>query len=213
MTEADTSPESWLTISEAAELLGVHPSTLRRWTDDGDIPAMVTPGGHRRFAQEDLERFADQQRQHRLPGYEALWAEAAMTSTRDQISDHRSAGWMTSFDEGERRRGRQLGRRLMGLMLRFVSLPECGQELLEEVEQVGRAYAAEAKSAGMELQTALEVAMFFRDSLLETTLDLPDKVNVPARSGIILLRRLNPVMNTLQLAIVAAYQEEETPNG
>ncbi|MGA9531991.1 MAG: hypothetical protein WBR18_04685, partial [Anaerolineales bacterium] len=166
------------------------------------------PGGHRRFSRADLERFAKQQRQSRLAGYEALWAEAAMTSTRDQISEHRASNWMTSFDEGERQRGRALGRRLMGLMLRFISLSEGGEELLEEVEQVGRAYAAEAKSAGLELQTALEVAMFFRDSLVETTLDLPDKVNVPASSGIHLLRRLNPVMNALQLSIVGAYKEE-----
>lgn len=208
MTESSSIPETWLSISEAAEMLGVHPATLRRWADAGDVPTMITPGGHRRFSQADLERFAEQQRQSRLPGYEALWAEAAMTTTRDQITEHRASSWMTSFDEGERRRGRKLGRRLMGLMLRFVSLPEGGEELLEEVEQVGRAYAAEAKSAGLELQTALEVAMFFRDSLVETTLDLPDKVNVPASSGIHLLRRLNPVMNALQLSIVGAYEDE-----
>lgn len=207
MTETTPIPETWLTISEAAELLGVHPSTLRRWADDGDVPTMITPGGHRRFSRADLERFAAQQRQSRRPGYEALWAEAAMTNTRDQITEHHAAEWMTSFDEGERRRGRALGRRLMGLMLRFVSLPEGGDELLEEVEQVGRAYAVEAKSAGLELHTALKVAMLFRDSLVETTLDLPEKVNVPADSGIHLLRRLNPVMNALQLSIVQAYEE------
>ena len=39
----------WLTLSEAAEQLGVHPTTLRRWADNGDIPVSVTPGGHRRF--------------------------------------------------------------------------------------------------------------------------------------------------------------------
>jgi excisionase family DNA binding protein len=207
VSESTPMPETWLTISEAADLLGVHPSTLRRWADDGDVPTMITPGGHRRFARADLERFADQQRQSRSPGYEALWAEAAMMDTRDQITEHRASTWMTSFNEGERRRGRALGRRLMALMLRFVSLPEGGDDLLQEVEQIGRAYAAEAKSAGLELQTALEVAMLFRDSLVETTLDMPEKANVPASSGIHLLRRLNPVMNALQLSIVGAYEE------
>ena len=34
-----------LTLSDAAALLGVHPATLRRWADQGDVLVMVTPGG------------------------------------------------------------------------------------------------------------------------------------------------------------------------
>jgi len=45
-----------LSLKEAAHLLNVHPSTLRRWADQGDILAVVTPGGHRRFSQQEIER-------------------------------------------------------------------------------------------------------------------------------------------------------------
>ena len=44
-----------LTVSKAAEILGVHPDTLRRWSDDGKVPAWTTPSGHRRYRRSDLD--------------------------------------------------------------------------------------------------------------------------------------------------------------
>jgi len=38
-----------LTSSETASLLAVHPSTVKRWCNDGDLQSRVTPGGHRRI--------------------------------------------------------------------------------------------------------------------------------------------------------------------
>jgi len=46
--------EPLLTIGEASRLLGVSPITLRRWSDDGRIPVIVLPSGHRRFIAEDI---------------------------------------------------------------------------------------------------------------------------------------------------------------
>lgn len=207
--DKNSSQEEWLTTSEAAEHLGVHPSTLRRWADDGDLPVMLTPGGHRRFALSDLRAFSNRRRGG-LHGtsIETVWAHEALTHTRDQITQQPERGWMASFDESERERSRKLGRRLLGLMLRYVSMEEGGHELLAEVSQVGRAYARAAQEAGLPLQGALEIAMFFRDGLLETTLDLPGKVHLPPQANLKLLRRLNPVMNELQLAIVDAYESD-----
>jgi excisionase family DNA binding protein len=44
----------WLTLGEAARLLGVDATTLRGWADAGKIRVFRTPGGHRRFAASDL---------------------------------------------------------------------------------------------------------------------------------------------------------------
>ena len=43
-------------MQEAADLLEVSPSTLRRWGDAGRIACHRTPGGQRHFCREDLER-------------------------------------------------------------------------------------------------------------------------------------------------------------
>lgn len=47
----------WLTLGQAARFLGVAQSTIRKWSDQGRVPAFYTPGGHRRYRREDLERF------------------------------------------------------------------------------------------------------------------------------------------------------------
>ena len=43
-------------ISVAAELAGVHPQTLRIYERKGLVEPYRTPGGTRRYSQEDLER-------------------------------------------------------------------------------------------------------------------------------------------------------------
>ena len=48
MTHSDPKSEV-ITLPEAARLLGVGPTTLKRWSDQGRIPHTRTPGGHRRF--------------------------------------------------------------------------------------------------------------------------------------------------------------------
>jgi excisionase family DNA binding protein len=47
----------WLTLGQAARYLGVAQSTIRKWSDQGRLPAFYTPGGHRRYRQGDLDAF------------------------------------------------------------------------------------------------------------------------------------------------------------
>jgi len=44
----------WLRVRQAAELLGVSASTLRRWADSEKVASRRTPGGQRRFSRDDL---------------------------------------------------------------------------------------------------------------------------------------------------------------
>ena len=48
--------EKLLTISEAAEILGVTMQTLRKWDKDGKLTPTHTLGGHRRYKQTDVDR-------------------------------------------------------------------------------------------------------------------------------------------------------------
>jgi excisionase family DNA binding protein len=56
---APTSEPDWLTLGQAAKFLGVAQSTIRKWSDQGRVPAFYTPGGHRRYRRRDLESFLD----------------------------------------------------------------------------------------------------------------------------------------------------------
>jgi diguanylate cyclase (GGDEF)-like protein/excisionase family DNA binding protein len=53
-TEA-SSPD-WLRVQQAAHLLGVSATTMRRWAEAGRVPCRRTPSGQRRFLVDDLER-------------------------------------------------------------------------------------------------------------------------------------------------------------
>jgi diguanylate cyclase (GGDEF)-like protein/excisionase family DNA binding protein len=46
----------WVRVQQAADLLGVSPSTVRRWAADGRIACQRTPSGQRRFLADDLEQ-------------------------------------------------------------------------------------------------------------------------------------------------------------
>ncbi len=54
----DTKHKPYLTPTEVAEWMMVSPITVRGWAQRGLLRAEITPGGHRRFRWEDVERFA-----------------------------------------------------------------------------------------------------------------------------------------------------------
>jgi excisionase family DNA binding protein len=44
-----------LTVSDVADLLQVHPDTVRRWAAAGALASWRTPGGQRRFRRADVD--------------------------------------------------------------------------------------------------------------------------------------------------------------
>jgi excisionase family DNA binding protein len=54
---APASEPDWLTLGQAAKYLGVAQSTIRKWSNQGRVPAFYTPGGHRRYRRADLDNF------------------------------------------------------------------------------------------------------------------------------------------------------------
>jgi DNA-binding transcriptional MerR regulator len=57
MTNPNNSEQRLVRASEAAAKLGVHPRTLRRWSDRGIIPQPIRqgPGGYRYYLVRDVE--------------------------------------------------------------------------------------------------------------------------------------------------------------
>ena len=52
--------KNYLTPNQVAEMLMVSPSAIRSWTEKGELKAMVTAGGHRRFKLDDIKAFANE---------------------------------------------------------------------------------------------------------------------------------------------------------
>jgi excisionase family DNA binding protein len=50
--------EKMLTVGEVAELIHIHPNTLRRWCEQGKIASYrITSRGDRRFKKSDIDLF------------------------------------------------------------------------------------------------------------------------------------------------------------
>ncbi len=58
-TPVPTNEPDWLTLGQAAKYLGMAQSTIRKWSDNGRLPAFYTPGGHRRYRRGDLDQFLE----------------------------------------------------------------------------------------------------------------------------------------------------------
>ncbi|MDQ7029443.1 MAG: helix-turn-helix domain-containing protein [Ardenticatenia bacterium] len=152
--------KEWLTLREASELLGIHPSTLRRWSDDGKIPFVRTPGGHRRFHRQVLEEYM-QGRQ--LPG--EPWS-ATFHGVEEPT-------WAEAFDEVQRARVRELGQRLLGLLLQYITGQQGDRRYLEEGRDVGRAYGETIGQTRLSLLEVVEVFLFFRSQIMDMAFQTP----------------------------------------
>jgi excisionase family DNA binding protein len=58
-TPVPANEPDWLTLGQAAKYLGMAQSTIRKWSDQGRLPAFYTPGGHRRYRRSDLDEFLE----------------------------------------------------------------------------------------------------------------------------------------------------------
>jgi excisionase family DNA binding protein len=202
--DVETTPKTWLTLAQAAQQLDIHPTTLRRWADNGDVPVIRTPGGHRRFAATDISQLAERENGCSPDELSQQWAEQALTHTRQEIRSHDEA-WLITQNNDLRQRHRHLGQELMSLTLQYIATPSQNEQLLSQASRVGRAYGQIAQESGLCLTDALKAALFFRDTLLEAAYNLPENVHVQPEANLRLMQRINHLLNTVHLAIAACY--------
>ena len=58
---------AFLTPREVAEIFGVRTTTVARWSREGLLPAQLTPGGHRRYRRQDVQRLLEHHEQNMSP--------------------------------------------------------------------------------------------------------------------------------------------------
>lgn len=199
--------EEWLPLGKAADLLGVHSMTLRRWSDSGRFPSYRTAGGHRRFAAGDIQAYIARQKSALDSELTADWASNALVQTRQQISHHKGHRWLQAIEaEDMQDEYRQLGHRLMGLLLQHVAAEEPDDSFVEEANRIGRRYGSFGRQAGLSLTSILEATLFFRDVLIESTLEVRPSGYVETGASLRILRRVNEIINAVQLAVTAFYE-------
>ena len=200
-------PGEWLSLRDAAKQLGVHPNTLQRWADKGEIPVQLTPEGRRQFAVFDLNAFTAQHHHRRQASSrtEQAGAECVPVHTCNRLWVQQHALQLPIVDPEACERSQLLGRRLLGVILHYVSTGTEADGLIGEARAIGHGYAHDAIEIGWPLTTALEATMVFRDIMVEVAAQLLAVTNLPPTNNTRLLRQISAVLNAVQLAIADTY--------
>ncbi len=126
---ADRPQPERLALGAASRLLGVDPDTLRRWADEGRVPAFTTPGGHRRFERKALERLIAARRTGPEHGLASIGSNADRLSAayRRRYSEQHGIGLdpRSRVPAADRDSFRETGRQLVDALVRH--LDETGQ--------------------------------------------------------------------------------------
>ncbi len=171
--------QEWLSLRETAELLGVHPSTIRNWSNQGALPVHRTQGGHRRYRRDEIELWM----QERRGGVSASVADTlhhAMRHIHLKITEGQlqEEAWYQRLDEQARQQYRLSGRTLFQGLNIALSSPE--EDGVAEARALGYEYASRAHRYGLSLTEATRAFLFFRNALLEALMATYQNASVSA---------------------------------
>ena len=201
----DPEKERWLGLRQAAQLLGVHPSTLRAWADRGKFPVHRTPGGHRRFLRSDVEAWFAPSKS--TPAAEVqLLIQNALGRTRLELSEGRLSafGWYQRLGDEHRLAYRHESRRLLQLLTKVVTEKE--GDSAAEAEALAADYAKLTKDAGLELYEAVEAFLFFREFLMESIFSFSETSSVDFGPTWAATRRtISNITNRVLLNLIRSY--------
>ncbi len=207
----------WLSLGEAASILGVHPSTVRHWADEGSLPSQRTPGGHRRFRRSDLQQWArqkevSQQRSMSMSEVQLViqnaLGRARIEVSRGELSD---IAWYRELSEQQRRAQGALGRQLLDTMSRYLINDQDNAPIQQEIYALGVEYAQLSRRQGLSLTQTVRAFLFFRDLLIDSIIQLAETLglNTPLDWGE-RLRQINMLTDYLLLAIVETSEMSES---
>ena len=161
----------WLSLSEVAERIGVHPSTVRSWADQGHLPVHRTQGGHRRFRLADVEAW--QRSRKADPAPLDLMIQHALRRTRLELGEGKLEGqeWYAKLDSEARDQYRLSGRSLVLGMIGVLSDAECAEAHEAEARSLGFEYAARGRRYDLSHIEAVMAFLFFRNLLVDSMLN------------------------------------------
>jgi excisionase family DNA binding protein len=199
----------WVSLRQAAELLGVHPATVRNWADKGELPSRRTPGGHRRFRKSDLLQYAETQGELQPLEVQVI-IQNALGQTRLQVGDSKLTreAWYTAMSEHSREQLRQQGRRVLE-GLRDYMASGAPDDKLSTAIRLGKDYAVTLARDGLTLPQAVRGFFYFSDFVINSIITWSEIT--PPRSApewASLLRQVNTFINSMLLSIIEYYEED-----
>lgn len=202
----------WLNLSAVAKILGIHPSTVRNWSDQGVLPVHRTKGGHRRYLRNEIELWLYSQRADG-PADVNLVVQKALHNTRFQLSEGRlkAESWYMKLDDEARDQYRASGRSLLQGLIGY--LASNGDEADAEAHAVGYEYASRGRRYGLSVTDAAHAFLFFRSVLMEAMLDVYEAAAVrsPYAWGD-MFRKINSFTDRILMTLMETYEAYDKGN-
>lgn len=200
--------ETLISISEASHILGVSEVTLRQWTDEGKIKVFVTPGGHRRYARADLKKFMSAH--PRMLGIKDLVIEL-----EDTIQLHReiarkfldNTAWYSNLSKESQAQFADLGRRLLSLIIKYVTEPSKREETVELARNVGHNHGETLAKLGLPLTDSVEAFILHRDPIMNAVTHLMKKREAFTGRVVDAIPLVAHAMDEALVSLVAAHQQ------
>lgn len=205
-------PGEWLSLSEVAKVLGVHPSTVRNWADQGQLPVHRTKGGHRRFKRSEVELWQQSQRTNG-PNEAQMVVQNALKLTRFQITEgHLEAeSWYQKLDENARDQYRLSGRNIMQGLIAYLSAD--GEVAEAEARSLGYEYATRGRRHGLSMLDATQAFLFFRNTLLDAMLSVYEAAAVSSsQAWSDMFRKINAFTDSIMVTLMETYEAFERGN-
>lgn len=200
-------------ISEASRFLGVSEAALRQWTDEGKIKAFVTPGGHRRYFRSELKKFVSAH--PRMLGVKDLVSEL-----EESVEMHReiarkllsSEAWYKKLSQESQDYFADLGHRLLGLIVKYISEPSKREETIPLIHEVGQSMGEILAARGLPLADSVEAFLLHREPVINASTSLLKKREAFTGRVVDAIPLAIHVIDEALVALVTAHQQYRGEN-
>jgi excisionase family DNA binding protein len=202
--------EPWLELSEAADFLGVHFTTLRRWADAGQVPCIRTPGGRRRFSKVELSLFLASLHRGEVALPHA--ARALPPGASSRLMSHPSVSqepWYGRLDESQRAAFRTQGQGLMAVLMQYATRSNGGDVFLEEGRRVAIRYGEACARAGLSLIETLQTFIHVRRGFMDPIYEAGTLAGTPDADTWRLYDRMNTFLDNMLVAMLDAFYSSQ----
>lgn len=201
--------DEWLSLRQVADMLGMHPATVRLWADRNELPSRRTNGGHRRFRRSDIEARLRQVAEPKSHPAAQLLVQSVLGRVRFAFTDGtlNTLPWYQHFNDAARDAYRKLGRRMLELLLHALNESTFSDELRREAVQLGTEYGSITCTSHVPVADAVRAFLYFRDIVDDSMLQLAevrgtrDHPDIPWAES---LRQIQALTNEVLPALIEA---------
>lgn len=203
----------WVGLGDASRLLGISPTTMRRWSDTGVVPSRTTAGGHRRFSRAALRAMAPGAPSHRAPlrrlgvSAERMTREYRTAARRSQNMASPIGSWRVALTEGQRDDFRDRGRRFVGLLVAHLDASDAAlaESPLQEAAELAALQGRQLSSLGASLSDAVATFLEFRTPFITSLATAISRRSLDPRQATDLLMAAERAMDRLLLATMTGH--------